>query len=398
MVSLSHAINDLYVNTVAPLLPLLVDKLGLSLTMAGGLGSVLTIVSVLQPFYGYVSDRWAGRTFLFVGPVMAAVGIGAMGVAPNYILLVLLVILTGTGSALYHPTGAATANVVSGDRKGLGMSIFMAAGALGRGAGPLVIVFVVTTFGLAKTWLIIAPAVVLMLAHRFLPPAKPSAADLDLATAGRVFAQQSRSLLLLWGIVAIRSAVSMGFVTFLPLLLTSRGASLQLAGSAVSVYLFAGAFGMILGGYLSDRFGARRTIAGSVSVAAPMFYVMLHTTGLTSLAAITIAGFSLMASHPITMVMGQELVPRHASTVSGFMMGFAFAFSGLIVGTVGWMADQVGLARTLNMLVAILLPSAPLVFALPRAPHRSRPAETESAPVSAGSRSNDFSRSTRHND
>jgi FSR family fosmidomycin resistance protein-like MFS transporter len=378
LVAFAHTFNDLYATALAPLLPALVEKLGLSLTMAGGLGAVMTMVSVSQPLYGYLADRWTGRLFLFLGPLLGGLSMGALGMAPNYLMLMILVLIAGTGSAMFHPTGAAMANVVSGDRKGLGMSIFMAGGSLGRGAGPLVMVFIVTTLGLANTWIIVIPAVLLLLAARVLPPAQPSAVGLDLSAARRIFAQNARPLFILWSIIAIRVATESGIVTFLPLFLKSRGASLQLAGSTVSVFLLTGILGTILGGYLSDRFGARSTFIGSALVAVPMFYVSLHTSGMVSLVAVGIAGFCLTAAHAINLVMAQELVPRHASTVSGFMMGVAFAVSGVIVIIVGWTGDQIGLAPVLNVLAAAMLLTVPFALTLPHKPRPSKPAAVES--------------------
>ena len=53
LVTWGHFLNDCYGSFFAPILPLLIDKLSLSLTMASGLASIGSITSaVFQPIYG----------------------------------------------------------------------------------------------------------------------------------------------------------------------------------------------------------------------------------------------------------------------------------------------------------------------------------------------------------
>ena len=257
------------------------------------------------------------------------------------------------------------AGVVSGNRKGLGMSLFMAGGSLGRGSGPLVIVFILTTLGLSKTWVLIVPCILLLLGVRLVPAARPSAAELDLSTARQAFSDQAHPLFVLWCIIAIRVVGETGFVTFMPLYLSAQGESLRYAGMAVSVFLLSGIVGTLVGGSIAERIGARQTIIYSAIIAVFGMYIGLHAPGLISLAALSVAGLCMMVAHPINLVMAQELVPKHASTVSGFMMGVAFAVGGIMVAVIGWVADQVGLGLTLNAVAAVMFFSVPFARMLP---------------------------------
>jgi len=48
----------------------------------------------------------------------------------------------------------------------------------------------------------------------------------------------------------------------------------------------------------------------------------------------------LLFTNPVNVVMGQELVPAQAGTVSAMMMGFAWGTSGLLfIPLTGWISD-----------------------------------------------------------
>ena len=64
LLSFAHFFIDLYSSALGTLQPLLRDKFGLTLTQAGILAGVLVFSSsVMQPVYGYLSDRFHTRMF-----------------------------------------------------------------------------------------------------------------------------------------------------------------------------------------------------------------------------------------------------------------------------------------------------------------------------------------------
>src|SRR5512139_2398534 len=87
--ALGHFINDLYPAFLPPLLPLLVAKFPLSFTRATLLAAPLSFsASLTQPVFGYLSDRMGGRKMLIYGPVVGAVSLSCIGLAPGFSLLV----------------------------------------------------------------------------------------------------------------------------------------------------------------------------------------------------------------------------------------------------------------------------------------------------------------------
>ena len=167
----AHFLNDFYVSFLAPLLPLVVLKFDLSLALAGLLATVLTTSAAMsQPLFGAVADRMRRRIFVVVGPALTVLAMGMMGLAPTYTILLLLLLVAGTGTSSFHPQGASSAGQASGSRLGRGLSLFVAGGELGYSLGPLVIALVVQARGLASTWMVAVPGLIACaLLWRFVP-------------------------------------------------------------------------------------------------------------------------------------------------------------------------------------------------------------------------------------
>ena len=91
---------------------------------------------------------------------MCACFIGTLGVLPSYGWAVPWVIIAGVGAAAFHPPAAGVAHRAGGNRRALGMSIFLMAGFLGVALGPIEILAVVTRFGLKFSGLTVIPGVV----------------------------------------------------------------------------------------------------------------------------------------------------------------------------------------------------------------------------------------------
>ncbi|MBC8336451.1 MAG: MFS transporter, partial [Anaerolineales bacterium] len=139
-----HFIHDIYSAFLAPLLPLIIEKLSLTLTLAGSLTAFLQIPAVLNPLIGHFADKFSMRFFVILAPAVTATIMSSMGLAPNYFTLALLLFITGISVAAYHAPAPAMIARVSGQRVGKGMSWFMAGGELGRTLGPIIAVWAVS--------------------------------------------------------------------------------------------------------------------------------------------------------------------------------------------------------------------------------------------------------------
>jgi FSR family fosmidomycin resistance protein-like MFS transporter len=89
--TLGHFVNDCYSAFLAPILPLLIAKFSLSLTVASGLAAIPSLTSsIFQPLYGMASDRVQGRFFILLGPALSVVCMSLLGIAPNAVVLAVM--------------------------------------------------------------------------------------------------------------------------------------------------------------------------------------------------------------------------------------------------------------------------------------------------------------------
>jgi FSR family fosmidomycin resistance protein-like MFS transporter len=357
LLSLGHFFVDLYSGALGALQPALVKRLGLSLTQAGILGGLFVFSSsVMQPLYGFLSDRYHRKLFAALAPAVAGIGISSLGLAPSFAWLLAYAALGGAGVAAFHPQASAAVAAASSLRRGAWMAVFISAGTLGFALGPIYFSFVVARLGLEDAWWAAVPGVLvtLFLVAQLPAPASPlRRRSFDWAPLRAVW----KPLTILYLLVFIRSIVQVTFAQFLPLYLTlERGFSYAAASYALAVYLAAGALGGFIGGHLADRWGGKRVIVFSMVGSLPFLVLFFLAGGVTAMLGLALGGLILLFTIPVNVVMAQELVPAQAGTVSSLMMGFAWGMAGLLfIPLVGRAADVFSMHSVLMALLAFPL-------------------------------------------
>ncbi|MGE5645126.1 MAG: MFS transporter [Acidobacteriota bacterium] len=354
LLSLGHMLADLYSGALGALQPLLVKQYGMSLASAGVLGGVMVwSSSVMQPVYGYLSDRYHTRMFAALGPALAGLLISSLGLAPSYGWLLLMIAGGGAGIAAFHPPATAQSTAGMGRHRGQAMAIFVSAGTLGYALGPTYFSLVAGNLGLGRTWWAAIPGLLISGFMLALLPApavhcRKAGAGFDWAALRAVW----RPLTILYMLVFIRSIVQITFAQFIPLYLSrERGFGLGMASYTLTGYLTFGALGGFLGGHLADRFGGKRVIAVSMIGSAPFLALFFLASGWVSIAGLWIGGLILLFTIPVNVVMAQELVPSQAGTISALMMGFAWGMAGLVfIPLTGWASDLFTMHRALGAL------------------------------------------------
>src|SRR4030065_1329964 len=145
-----HFIHDTYSAFLAPLLPNLIQKLSLTYTQAGSLSAMAQLPSLLNPIIGYLDDKINLRFLVILAPAVSATTMSILGIAPNFLSLAILLFITGLSISAFHAPSPAMIARVSGLQVGRGMSLYMAAGELGRAIGPLVASWGLLTFSFAR--------------------------------------------------------------------------------------------------------------------------------------------------------------------------------------------------------------------------------------------------------
>jgi FSR family fosmidomycin resistance protein-like MFS transporter len=365
LLAVAHLVVDGYANIYAPLLPLLIPRLNLSLADAGVLAMLFQLAaSVSQLGFGWLADRWRPKVLLVAGPFAAVALLSLVGLAGSAVVLGALLVGGGLGCAAFHPPAAVAAHQLGSARPGLAMSVYITGGTLGFAFGPLFFAPFAERFGLSWTPALAVPGlVILALVFRRAPriEMEPAAERPDL----RALRPYAKPLALLYIIVVLRTLTGLGLATFVPVLLTERGMSVATAGSVFALYLLTSSAGGFLGGVNADRFGPRRVMILSLLVAAPLLAVAPLLDGAWFVAVLSAGGFFLLSTQPVCVTFGQMLAPVSAGIVASLMMGVAWGTGGLAVPIVGLVADHIGIEAALTWLAAVPVVAAFCAWPLP---------------------------------
>jgi FSR family fosmidomycin resistance protein-like MFS transporter len=385
LLSLGHFANDTYPGFLAPLQPLLMQQANYGLTLAGLLTSIASISgSIMQTVFGFWSDRMRRPWLVIFGPLITALLFGTIGWWHNWYALAAVILIGGLGTAAFHPQAAAMSGKAGSKRSGLAMSLFVTGGNAGHAVGPLIILSVVSLWGLRYSMVTAVLGIgVALLLWRKLPHSiqRTEAAERTPFTWSKITSGRLGSLALIWLVVVIRAFVVSGFMTFCPIYLTDKGYSILIAGSANTLFELSGAFGSILGGALSDRIGRKVVIVISMAGAFPAFWLFLHSGSIVGVIALAAAGFFIYSSISVNIVMGQDLFPRQAGAISSLMMGMGWGIGGLAVTPLGAVAEKIGVGSALQALIYVTLAGLVIALFIPA----GKAVTPEPAPVISGS-------------
>jgi MFS transporter, FSR family, fosmidomycin resistance protein len=366
LMAATHFAVDGYSNIFAPLLPLLIPRLGLSLAAAGTLTMCFQLAaSVSQLAFGHVADRWRPRLLLFTGPIVCVSVLSAVGLADSALTLGLVLVLGGLGGAAFHPPAAALVHRLAGERQGFAMALHITGGSLGFSLGPLLFAPAIQRMGLHWSPLVALPGLLWIWWCLRRVPVLPETHASAAHDGFRALRPYALNLTLLYLIVVLRTLASLSFATFVPVMLTRRGVSVSGAAAAVSLLLFASSIGGFAGGPFADRFGPKRVIALSLLAAVPFLVAAPLLHGWAFLLVLAAGGFFLQSTLPVNVTFGHQLAPVSAATVSSLMMGFAWGTGGLAVPLVGMMADRIDIAPALMIIGLVPLGAAACAAPLP---------------------------------
>jgi FSR family fosmidomycin resistance protein-like MFS transporter len=346
-VGVAHFINDGYSSFLSPLLPRLMEDLGMSIALAASLAMTWSLAgSLIQPAAGYLADRYGRKFFVVGGPLISAIFLSLIGLAPSVEILALFLIVGGMGSAAFHPPGAALSGG-AGEGKGSGvrMSGFAFGGLFGFAVGPLAVVGLVAAVGLRSMWIAMIPAILVCgVLFVVLPTDRPHP-DAALPPSPK---EMLRALLgplgVVFGISALSGFIQRLFMTLSPIISFQDGSSEANGALVLSIYMAGQAAGTLVGGLLTDRMDRAYLLAGltALSIPAHLFAFWLPAgTPLMLLSAFTAGGLNLALMPPV-IVLAQEILPESKGVGSGIVMGLAWATGSIVVIGFGFLADGIG--------------------------------------------------------
>ena len=389
-----HFVTDINTGALPAYLPFIKESLNLSYAMAASIILAFNVTSsVIQPIFGYSSDRWSAQWLLPFGCLIAPLGLGLMGFGSSYAWILFFVSLSGVGQACYHPEGFKIVNRLSGKRKASFNSLFLFGGNLGFSFGPILATLFFSQFGLKGSLWFILPGIAMMAVLLATPVWKAKEAVPTVRADYREDPGSSRkqffpvALILL--VAVFRSGARLGLLTFVPFyFIKILHADPMTAGKYLSIFLIAGTVGGVAGGLIADRVGYKRFVLTSLSLSSIMLYLFYWTPGSWSLIFFSVAGMTLVSSHAVTMTIGQSFMPRNVGMASGLILGFSNGIGGITATFLGWVADQWGIPLTLQIVFLFPLVGFLIFLFIPNPPsiqEESQGLSAATAPVQTDS-------------
>lgn len=373
LLAAGHFFIDFYIEILPPVMPALVEKIGMSMGMTGLLFTCVSITSAWsQPFFGFLGDRFKSKYILPLSLLWISVLMGSVGLINSYTALLIVTCLAGMGSAVYHPLGSVAAASCSNKYKGLIMSIYINIGTVGMMLSPLLAVWVKDFAGLEGLLLLAIPGVVVAALIAFFGGSDSmertaeasnnydyDKAEMDADKERKVSGEQGvKWLFWLVIVMGFRIWAIRSFTVFIPIYYTQLGESEFFAAKVLSVYLLSQGIGGVLGGISADIIGRNKTIIYSCAASIGALIGFFYTSGFVSLIFLWAAAACMNSAFPVAVVLAQEVNPGKRNFASGMMMGFTFGIGGigaLVTGTItDFLGGNLGLALMTNIIALLL--------------------------------------------
>jgi FSR family fosmidomycin resistance protein-like MFS transporter len=353
LLSCGHMVVDTYQGALPAVLPFIKENLGLSYTVTGIILIVSNITSsVVQPLFGFLSDKKEKAFLLPLGAFLSGAGFSLLAMTQSYLLILLLVAISGMGIASYHPEGFKTARFFTGERMATGMSVFSVGGNAGMALGPILSLSIVNYFGFSSLPWIVLPSLaftVMIIALRKTVAIPRAAVSAGAKTVPRTLRGAHRALFVIICVIIMRTWTQMGLMTYIPFYYINylKGDPV-FAGRIVSMFLLGGVFGTLAGSPLADRWGHRFWLRFSMLGSALLFPLIFVFQGFMLSVIVTVLGMILISTFSVTVVMGQNLMPGSLGVASGLLVGFAIGAGGIGVTLLGVIADHYGVPFALR--------------------------------------------------
>jgi len=277
LVTGGHFLSHFYLLVFPPLFPALRSAFDLSNTELGLIVSAIAVTTFLQIPVGDLVDRIGARPVFLTGTALTGIGVGLVGMAPSYLAVLAFALVSGIGQSAFHPADYALLDAVStGQAEGRSFGIHTFGGYAGYATAPIVVgtiaawadwrmaLLTVGGFGIGYAvlaWFLLEPV---HQGHR----GDRSVGDGENEDSS-IQAMLTVGMVLVFGLFVLITMASVGIQTFTPVLfIDGYGFSETAGNSALTAFFVLAAIGVLVGGYLADRYAPAQVIAVVVVFAA----------------------------------------------------------------------------------------------------------------------------------
>ena len=345
-ISSAHFAHDIFSSFLAPLLPLIIEKLHINLSLVAFLDIIRRTPALFNPLLGLMAEKQDVKYFVIFTPSITAISMSLLGIAPSYFILVVLLFIAGISSALFHIPSPTMIKKASANETGKGMSYFMVGGELARTLGPILVTTVVSWWGLESTYKLmpiglISSFILYLKLKNFDTSIK--AKKFEKGSVKNLISLQKRFFLFLAVFILFNTALKSSLTLYLPIYLTKNGISLYLAGISLAILQFFGVIGVFFSGRISDKIGRKQSLLISSTLAIFFMSIFLKTH---SLLALSLLGIFVFAPAPILMALVQDRSLDMPTFMHSIYMGINFGLSSIMVLIIGILGDKIGLNET----------------------------------------------------
>lgn len=383
LISTGHALSNFYVLCLPALLPFFREDFKVSFTY---LGVILTTRAVttglLQVPVGFLVDKFGGKKVLICGLFILSGSFSALAAIPDFVWSIPLMVLFGAGLASMRPCNYTILNASihpSFVGRAFGINMFTAHAA--RAVAPPMIVSIavfwdwriavltagamgfLVTLGLTTQWRIVRDDSV--------QPKKTH----DLSFFQEIRHLASASLLMFLVFFIFNALTTHGVHSFTVAALAElRNTPLTVASGVLTAYLVTGALGVLLGGFIVDKWPNHAAISIAVLVGSGAMFVIVGALPMPMVMIIilmSVAGVLQGVLRPARDMLMRAVIPRESFGKAIGIVATGAAVGGATAPLIfGWILDYgepswlfYVLAANLVILIGcVLVPKKRIVF------------------------------------
>ena len=365
----AHALHDGYTDVIYVMLPIWQAEFGLGFAALGLIKTVFSgALAGFQIPAGMLAERFGASLVLSLGTALAGLGYCFAGASSGITLLVAALFVSGVGASTQHPLASALiARAFAGSRSLKALGTYNFSGDIGKMTMPAAASLLLVVMPWRDAVLLLGGLGVLaaVAIFTFMPRLPARAPAAKKSSRGGTGAARSYGFPLLLSIGVIDSATRMAFLTFLPFVLTAKGAGVPTIGLALTLVFAGGAAGKLVCAFIGARIGTVGTVWLTETVTALGIVALLPLPLEAAMVLLPVVGVALNGTSSMLYGSVPDLVEpsRHGRAFGIFYTGTIGA-GAIAPALYGLLGDATGIPTALVVVAAVVLLTLPITLVL----------------------------------
>ena len=376
----AHILHDGYTDLLYVMFPIWQMAFGLSLAEVGSLKTLYSgAMASLQVPSSMLSEKVGEKRLLLFGTLIAAIGFLLSGWTTGFLGLAACLVLSGIGASVQHPLSSSlTSHAFEGSELRGALSTYNFSGDIGKVLLPSLCAALlaiwdwhIVTSVMGLLGLVAVALLAVVLPHGIII-GHPKV-QLDIVSSGTKENDDGNHFLNLGfislsSIAVIDSAARMGFLTLLPFLLISKGATVTQVGFALSLIFAGGAAGKFICGFIAARFGVIKTTLITEIATTILMALTLPLNIDVVMLMLPLVGVALNGTSSGLYGTVPELVPPHMrSRAFGVFYTLTIGAGAISPLVYGFAGDRLGVPNAIALIACSVLMVLPFVLGLKKA-------------------------------